>query len=81
MNGAPVLSELEALRLEGAIAQLENAQLKIHVLQERARTVQATINTLVQAAHREGYTLRRLEDGSGFVYVPVDGAARVGLEG
>jgi hypothetical protein len=66
----PVLDAIVALKLDAALAQLENAQLKIQLLQARARAMQDTINQLVQAAERDGYVLRRLEDGT-FAYTPV----------
>jgi hypothetical protein len=76
VNGtaAPVLSEVDALRLEKTVALFELAHTKSLMLQAEARRYQTEADALLAAAAREGYTLRRLENGS-FVYVAVEGAA------
>lgn len=71
-GSVPVLSEVDALRLEKTCALFELAHMKSLVLQEKARRYQAEADALLAAAAREGYTLHRLEDGS-FVYVAVPG--------
>jgi hypothetical protein len=75
INGTvPVLSEIDALRLEKTVALFELAHTKSLVLQGEARRYQAEANALLEAAARDGYRLQRVEDGS-FVYVAIEAPA------
>jgi hypothetical protein len=71
----PVLAEVEALRLDRAWLALENAQLKIAVVQGQAQAARQVLDRLSHAAHREGYQLRRLDDGS-WSYTPLEAGGR-----
>ena len=58
----PKVSELDA-------AKLENAVLRIELLQLHLRSREAEANTLIQSLARPGYLLQRTPDG-GWVYQP-----------
>jgi len=59
MSEIPVLAELDRLRAELALAQFDNAQLKVARLQDEAVRLRQDLEALVKALAREGYTMKR----------------------
>ncbi len=71
-EAVPVLSGQDRLDLELAVAQWENAELRIQLHQLAARELRAVLDRKLQAAARDGYVLRRTEAGQ-WAYEPAPG--------
>jgi hypothetical protein len=67
----PELSELEVLRLDRAWLHLENAQLRLAIVQGQAEAARLAVEALMQAGQRDGYGLRRTDTGA-WVYRPLE---------
>jgi hypothetical protein len=59
----PVLSDRDRVDLDLALAQWDNAELRVQLLQMAARELRANLDRRLQAAARPGYVLRRTEAG------------------
>jgi len=75
MNEPPVLSEMDRLRVELAIAQYDCAQLRLARLQDDATKARETLEAIIQTMTREGYTLNRDAPTGQWTYVRAPAAA------
>lgn len=60
---APTLTEVQQLTLERHQLRLENLSLRMALLQAEAADEQAALSATVRGLAREGYALRRGQDG------------------
>lgn len=74
MSDPPVLPEIDRLRAELALAQYDNAQLRLARSQDDAVKYRQELEALVKTLAREGYTLNRDATTGQWTYVAVPAA-------
>jgi hypothetical protein len=70
MSEPPVLEEIDRLRAELALAQYDNAQLRLARSQEEALKYRQELEALIKTLAREGFTLSREASTGQWTYVP-----------
>ena len=73
---APVVSDLDALKLDKAVLTFENLQLRIVSLQAELQKMQGEIQGMVKALERPGYTLNRDQQTGAWRYAKIGPEAK-----